>query len=248
MFPPVPAAAGSQPKSALELYKSVWQTDPDAFQKNQGAPFPVSSAQGTVNELGVSCILQPGRIDYNIAPMQQFATAQSLPLIDDLVRLHDEIERVIKALRESNTPTVRVACVVQFAQPVPNSIDANKIISSSLPKAYRLQISNEEDFVLQINRPRPSEFSAELRMNFITKWSVDRVQILNLIAQPTAMGQVGAGSSIVGEFLVASITFDNSSVQLTRVMSKQEASAAMTEAFKGISDGIRECNIAIKGF
>jgi hypothetical protein len=35
---------------------------------------------------------------------------------------------------------------------------------------------------------------------------------------------------------------------LTRPMSKQEESALVTEAFKGVSEGVRECGLPIKGF
>jgi hypothetical protein len=184
----VPSVGNGTGLSALDLYKAVWQADPDNFQKQAPGVFPLSSqAQGNINSLSVKCSVQPIRIDFTIAPIQSSAILKSIPLIDDPEKLKPEFARIIKALDHNKLKIVatRVACFVQLAHLISNFVDANKIITSILPEAYRLTLSGEEDFVLQINHPRQSGFSPQLQMNFVTQWATNRLNLLTLLQGPT---------------------------------------------------------------
>jgi hypothetical protein len=248
LFPVVPG--GAPVDSALELYKAIWQTDPDSFQKHvAGSPFVLSSARGTVEGLAAACLAQPIRIDFTLAPLQQSAIATMTPLIDDSKHFSAQLAHLIEALGDLQTgPQInRVSCVVKFAMISPNFVSANKSISSKLPKPYHVVLSDETDFVLQINRARPSKALDNITINFITKWSIERTQLITFTVDAAA-GQALGPSQMVHELIMPNIVFDNNNVQLPRPMSKGEQKAIFAECLQGTSAQLKECNIAVEGF
>jgi hypothetical protein len=246
-FPLVPA--GTELQSALDLYKAIWRTDPDSFQKQPPGlfPFAVSTAQGTIEGLGITCSVQPARIDFLFGPKPTTVPSQSMPLVDRPESLRKEMSHLITISGESelNFPAVRLACAVQFASVASTTAEANQDMSSVLPAGYRLRLSDEEDFVLQINRPRQGK---KIKMNYVTKWAVEKTQILTFLNVGAA---ATAGSSLeqfVTEFVLASISIDNSSIPSTTLLSKEDIPTILAEALDGISQGLAESTIKIEGF
>jgi len=161
----------------------------------------------------------------------------NINLIEDTRMFRGELDLIIQSASQLEIATNRAALFVQFSNPVERYRDANKMVRSILPKGFSVELSDEQDFILQLNRPRREE---GLAMNFITKWSVDRVQILNL--------QFGGGQAqIVSEHLITAISFDNNNAPVASLTSRQVA-AVLNEALKEVSKGLGQASMVLEGF
>jgi hypothetical protein len=241
LFPIIPA--GADVSSAADLYKRVWASDPDNYQKQPqaGLPFAPSFAQGSYSGLIVSCSVHPIRIDFSLSPP---TLGPSLNLIEDTKQFHEVLARTIPSVVEATTTTVnRAACLAQFANVTANYRNANALMLKSLPTQYALRLSDEEDFILQLNRPRAV---GELRMNFVTKWSVERLQVLSLQVGPGVIQSSGL-NQLVSEHIVGTVLLDNNNSATAR-LSKDQLSFVLTEALRGVSDGQREAHLDLEGF
>src|SRR5208337_4113147 len=101
---------------------------------------------------------------------------------------------------------------------------ANRLIMSALPERYRLALSNEADFILQINHPQTSGVVDNLQLNLIDKWAVERFRIISMGA---SMGPPG-----IKESLVATVLFDYNNIPEPAVLSPDEQSKLLLEAFQ----------------
>ena len=157
-----PAAMLSPPLSALDLYRQVWGEEPDGFQK-QANPLMPSFANGNHSGLKSGCVAQPARIDFNLMPLpaskqEEAQENVSFPLIEDTGLLHAELSKIIEVIGQKDVlnSVVRVARGVQFLVLTSSSAEANSVLSAHIPKQYGVKVTDEEDFVFQINRPYPS--------------------------------------------------------------------------------------------
>jgi hypothetical protein len=150
----------------------------------------------------------------------------------------------VRSVAEITTPTVnRAGCFAQFAVATENYREANNLIRTILPSEYAVKLSDEEDFVLQVNHPRQV---GERKMNFITKWAVERLQVLSLQVTP-GMGQASALGQLVSEHIVGTVSFDNSNSPIG-LLSKEDLVSILDEALSGISDGQRKAQLDLEGF
>ena len=209
---------GSQLPDVEDLYRSVWGSRPDSYQR-QPNPLAPAVAQGKLGPLTISCVAHLSRVDFNFNPGDlPPPSPTSLQVIDDSARLYAELVSLIAATGRGLTavPMTRIALYVHFITLLPSMPEANRLISGILPPRYRLSLEDEEDFVLQVNRPRPAAQAAGLRMNYITKWSVDRFQLFALAmpvgATPGTMPNFGTPVPQQYEQFGASIVFDNNNV------------------------------------
>src|SRR5207248_1561787 len=106
-------------------------------------------------------------------------------------------------------PIIRAATYVQIISLETNSTEANKVLMSIVPEQYRIALSSEEEFILQVNRPRMSEQVDKLRLNLITKWSVETFQVISLavaadVSAPTVAPQASVMPQ-VANFVAASV-------------------------------------------
>ena len=149
IFPLTPSPT---PPSALDLFKKVWQIEPEEFH-GQANPLMPSMAQGKLGDLTVNCFKQQIRTDFNLLPL--LPTGASLASIENTTQLHEELSHIIRVIGEGliSDPVVRVAVFVQLVMPAATLEEANKILLTSMPEAYRMGVTNEEDFVFQVNRP-----------------------------------------------------------------------------------------------
>ena len=132
-----------------------------------------------------------------------------------------------------------------------------------IPEQYRTTLTNEEGFVFQINRPHTSSQLPNIRMNFVTKWSVERAQVVTF-SLPTQGGpiinqqqmpmpnssqqQMPIPSST--EFIMPSIVFDfNNSPYLpdTNLTSEQQ-SLLLLEGLSRIDQTQHELGLNFSGF
>jgi hypothetical protein len=165
LFPSIPT--GADIGTALDLYKRTWNLEPDSYQKqaNPTLPFAPSVAQGSDRGIGISCSVHPIRIDLSISPIAQPGPA--LNVIEDTKLFHNAFEQVLQSVAKNNSTSVtRAACFVQFGCVARDYRDANAIIRTILPEQYAIQLADEQEFILQVNRPEQIE---ETTMNRITK-------------------------------------------------------------------------------
>jgi hypothetical protein len=240
LFPVIPI--GAEPGSALDLYKRTWKSDPDSFQKQPqaGLPFVPSTAQGADGGLSTSCSVHLIRIDFTITPPAQ----SQFTLIEDIKLFHDALVQIVRSVSENNTSAVnRAACFVQFASLAKDYVEANEIIRSTIPEQYGgMKLGDEEDFILQINRKRQVD---DVKMNYITKWSVDRVQFLTIA--PLQPQQTVPMSQIVWEHIISSVTFDNSNVPAA-VLTKERLTTILTQALAAVAKQQQETHLQLEGF
>jgi len=182
------------------------------------------------------------RIDFALAPLQTEMFTDSLLMIEDGRSFHGELLQLCNAIAEIslNVAVNRVACVVQFGSEAPDLETANKLIMSALPNRYRIALSNEADFILQINHLQTSGIVDKLQLNLINKWAVERARIITM---GTSIGQPA-----IKELLVATVLFDHNNNPESGVLTADEQSRLLVEAFQSMSNSLRDCNLIIEGF
>jgi len=248
-----PEGASGSELSALELYKRIWEADPDNFQKSTNPLFP-SQAQGKRLGLTVACSVHPLRIDFNLAPTAaEIQSSQpALSLIEDTTQLRTELMQIATVLGKAVVPNtcIRVALFVHFVNVNPNVVEANKKLISIMPEQYRVRLTNEEEFALQINSPRPSLKFKDLRMNFISKWSVDRIQVLTIslpMGGAPAAAQPGIGVPRAHEFIAAGVSFDCNNVP-DKSLSADQQSALLFEGLTFATKAQYDYGLKVEGF
>jgi len=213
-------------------------------------------AQGKIGDLVAICSVHPARIDFNLMPPTETSefVATSLDLIENTSLLHAELMRIIEIIRngDASYSVSRVALFAQFLQLRENITEANNTLTNAIPDQYRMQIADEEDFIFQINRPKMSRQVDNVKMNFITKWSVERIQILSL-AMPMMVGSpipVSAGMppSQQQQFVAASVTFDNNNVPTATPLTGNQQSALLLEGLTAVAEMQRSNGLNIEGF
>jgi hypothetical protein len=243
------------PPSAPDLYRLVWGIEPDTSQK-QSNPLVPTIAQGKRDSILAGCFCHPSRIDFNLFSSLSPAEMQelSLPLIEDTSQFHDELMRIIGALRKGavSNPISRIALGVQFVSPKLNFLECNKILISVMPIDYRVKITDEEDLVFQVNRPRASTTVENLRMNVLTKWSVERMHIMSMTAAPSivAISLPPATTPGSAEFLAASVSFDINNAPATPSIpiDSQQQSSLLLESIDEAKTTQRDLGLNIGGF
>ncbi len=254
-----PAAMSSPSLSALELYRQVWGEEPDGFQK-QANPLMPSVAHGNHNGLKAGCLAQPARIDFSLTPpssqqkeAQEAQEDVSFPLIEDTALLRAELSRIIDIVDQNPVlnSVIRVALGVQFLALKPTSAEANAVLIASIPEQYGVKITDEEDFIFQINRPYTSRSAGGIKTNFITKWSVDRLQILTFALQaggPITSGQTMASGSQTAQFIAASVNFDVNNVQTASLLPSGQPASLLREALVAVAQMQQGIGLNIEGF
>jgi hypothetical protein len=245
LFPSVPT---SQVTPALELYQEFWRREPESFQKGPTQnPFAPSVAQGNSEELSFTCSQNPIRIDFTISPIQNVLAISepNFPLVENSRKLREELDRLIEVVHErpSVVPAGRVALAMQFTQVCASFPDANMAVTSALPNDLRVHLSEERDFILQVNRARKSTSVQDMTINFITKWAVEQVQLLAI----TPGGSTGMANPTI-EYHNATILCDNNNVPANRLLSADEQTSILKEALGGVSEQLRNSSLEIEGF
>ncbi len=211
------SSPGSPPGfSALDVYKAIWGDQPDSFQR-QPAPLGPTFANGRRGNAVVGCTVQPLRVDIALNPVQVglIEPGDSLPMFEGASEILDEFENVLNAIGAAKIEGSynRIALQVQYRAQASSPAEANDILAASLPDRYRLHLKDEENVLLQINSPYENERVGSLRVNRVTRWSVDTVQVLT-IAVPIGATQVSPGASGAPEvprltpFITATVSFE----------------------------------------
>jgi hypothetical protein len=171
----------SAPPSAQEVFRAAWDKEPDSYQKPPN-PIAPSIAQGRRGEMVAMCSTATSRIDFQFGPSQSQIVSRdpaSFPLINDASQLYDSLESLCTCIENLRLPPIeRVAVGLQLVQLTPGITESNKLLVKVIPSEYGIQLTNEEDFILQINKPFQYPASEPVRMNFTVKWSVERMRVM----------------------------------------------------------------------
>jgi hypothetical protein len=162
------------------------------------------------------CLAHPSRIDFSLSPVLS-EQSLTLPVIEDGKHFHDELSWLLETIGNGIAVgyVVRIAVFLHFVFIKQTYLDANREISKVIPAPYSPKITDEEDFVFQINQPRISEHVQNTKLNFITKWSVEGFQIATqqiMVGALAGMPRNLSPTSTLPEQNAASVQFDNNSV------------------------------------
>jgi hypothetical protein len=254
LFPATPTAT---PASAFDLYRRVWNgEDPDNFQR-QASPILPTFAQGRRSGIHVGCLIHQTRIDFNLSPIQtntMITGPESLPLFSDGRQLRREMINIIEAIGSGAAPGPfnRVAINIEFKSPQDSAFDANSAITTVMPEQYRVRLTNEENFLLQVNQPYTNSAAGGTKVNSITKWSVDRLQVVTIAVPvspvpgpiPTSAGP--AAPKII-EITTASVSFEQNSVPPNHALTHEEEATLLRDALSQINQAQQDVGIDVKG-
>jgi hypothetical protein len=106
----------------------------------------------------------------------------------------------------------RVALYLQFLTISDNYVEANKVLSAVIPQKFGLTLSDEEDIVFQINLPRMSKKITSVKLNVLTKWSVERIQVFTVTVPPAGMPlqTIASVPQNIMQYITPTVVFDNS--------------------------------------
>lgn len=240
----------STPPAALELFRQVWGGDPDSFQK-QANPLLPTVAQGKRHGMTVICSTHPARVDFIFTPARQDEIPDmSFAMIEDLGQLQSGLRDVIEAVGRGivSHSVFRVAVNTQFVRPEASFTEANKTLTQIIPDQYRMRLTDEEEFIFQINRLKTSRELTDIKMNFITKWSVERFQILAMsfpMAIPAPQSMASQQQSAA--FLAASVLLDNNNVPVSAPLTGSQQSILLLEGLHGIANAQNEMGLNSEG-
>lgn len=154
---------------AARAYKRISGTEPEELISR--ASVATHQAQGPFMEGRLIVAARLGRIDAILAAQPAppiGAEVATLGPYRDVVREH--LERAV-ILLENDLPLHRVALGCIFIAPAADSANAYRGMAPLLP-SLTLDPEGTSDFGYQINRPRSSRVIDGLRINRISKWSV----------------------------------------------------------------------------
>lgn len=249
LFPAQEILSSSLP-SALQLYRQIWAGDPDSFHKQED-PLRPMVAQGKRGGLIVNCLTQPARIDFTLRAAETPSTQRTVALIVSAIELRAEVVRIIDSLDSDIVSNLfsRVALILSFAKLEPNHVEANRALTKVIPDRYGVTLTDEEDFIFQINQPRVAKEIPHIKMNFITRWSVDRIQTFNILFPiGGVLAPVGMSppSPKIETFIAPSVTFDNNNVP-DRALTGKQQSALLREALDAAVEMQRKIGLNIGG-
>ena len=138
---------------------------------------------GLVELAILSCSVHLARIDLSLepAPTPQMAP-HSVAMIEDTAELQKQLLQIIDAIGKGIVLDwmARVAVYLHFLTIADDFVEANKTITNVVPKKYGVKITDEEDFVFQINQRQTSKQVPGIKLNVLKKWSVERIQVFTL--------------------------------------------------------------------
>jgi hypothetical protein len=234
---PVPTPAPQQ--SALDIFRQVLDQDPESFNKPANI-LASSVAQAQLTTFMVQCVSGPGRIDMNLTSAPALGD-MSIPTIADARGLSDLLKSIAPKVGNVVESASRIAAFVQFVHEAPEIASANKTLLEVMPPSYCPTLSDETDFVFQINKPQASE-SGLADLNLLTKWSVDKLTMQTVLSVP---GQMVSGV----DHVVASVGLDFNTVPGPSVHLRRESQGRLlSECLNLISARQKNLGLNVTGF
>lgn len=239
--------------NGIDLYREVWGSEPDNFQKQEN-PFLPTVAQGRHGSIVVACSIHPSRLDFNFNPAPPVALDASgtgVQLIENGRPLWRSFLQLFEAFTRGRVAgeVARVAIYVQALVVKLNFAEVNQALMEVVPSHYALRLTDEEDVIFQINKPFMSERISDIKMNMATTWSGARIQVLNF-SMPVG-GIVNAAISEnprTQSFLGASVAFEVNNVPTDNPISSTDQASLLREALSRIGQQQAELGLFIEGF
>jgi hypothetical protein len=189
------------PKAA-DLFREAWGKEPDNFQSSSGpniGPFggAGSIASSIEGELTKTVSVVPGRIDINISPSASPDPGSTVRFLSS--------DSVVSALSFASgnlslASLNRLGVYARLGSLASSDADANAMLCSAIDPKYRPpELTDETDFLLQVNRPTLTEYNEIL--NLITKYALERVNTITF-------GVQGVVAPVISERIVATISLD----------------------------------------
>jgi hypothetical protein len=169
----------------LKLHPNAWQVisgrDEEAPNVQRGAARQIIFGPHLDGQLSLATIGPRADLILSPAPNQEKLLEGALPTIGAWPAVLEGFEKSVLAyLREHEHPTVRMAfassLLCQFNAPV----DASKALIERV-KSFKPPADTFADPLYRINWPRPSRSVNDLKLNRLTTWSVQRVQLQLMI-------------------------------------------------------------------
>jgi len=208
--------SGKVSEKATRFFRDVWDDDPDTFQSAPpGAIGGGSTASGLKQGVTAAVTVQPGRVDFSYGPPAA-AEVTSIQFVGGEL-LSAAIDRTLSALPK--IAANRVACFLSLGRVAPDYGSANKFLVEAMDQKYRpSRLTQEEDFSFQYNIPTVSKSLESVLNNQLSRFSVERVNLLVFSAQNGFVPSIN-------ENLVATIGLDYNNKPASTSLTSQELRA-----------------------
>lgn len=219
--------------SAEELFREAFGCAPEAYSTNTTSN--TSNAQGPHKDMAAVCSIQPARIDLGFIPRAPDSSGPSsqLLLIEDPAQLKAELGALVDNLSAvlPRIPCTRVAIFIQLTRVVADTTEGNAAIRGTLPEGFALPLTDEDNVIFQMNRQSPSRVSHQMRFNFITRWSLDNMKLLNVPVSRVGVGDAASlgAESLVVDLIASNIVFDNNTVPSELVLDADQVTEILHE-------------------
>lgn len=239
--------------SPLDLFRLIWKIDPDSFRASSN-PLAPNVAQGTVGEIQINCSTAVNRVDFNFGPKLTTEASDAVPSVQFIEvpeQLYACFGTVIDAVSGSRLKLAagRVAIACQFVQPETDLQSVNRTVMNTMPEPYRLNLSDEDDLIFQVNRPSVSGGGDKL--NTVLNWSLVRFQLIN-VAVSASLGQLTEVPSAVfhtgHSLLGASLTVEVNNPADISPLDHQKQSEILSEGLRKIAQTQVEFGLNIERF
>jgi hypothetical protein len=174
----------------------------------------------------------------------------SLALIEDTAQLRNELEHVIEFIggRAVASSVSRVGLFLHFLEVAPSVEAANRALIRLMPEKYRTRITDEEDFIFQINTPRVSSIE-NVRVNHILKWSADRFQVVKFAVPVNVPGDARTlPPPERKDFIAASVTLDINNAPVETGVVPQKQSLLLGEGLLAVKEILQQIDLKVGGF
>ena len=216
------------PGEVVPIERLSWWDDVVGFPPEAVVSRPKAGqyqAHGDFEGRRLALQIQPGRIDWNMSPAAK-SPEDDFALLGPFPEVLTSLARVATAWLPQAPGLKRIALGTVLVQPVADVKTGHVLIQKYLPNA-RIDLEGPVlDFLFQINRPRMSTTGIlNLRMNRLTKWSVQVAQRVTIM-----LGQGGVVARTLGEEAVCRLELDiNTSQDFGPVLPAEHLGALLRE-------------------
>lgn len=161
------------PSHCDELWNKVVGADAETVARKPA--LATYSASGPVGSASLTLNVNPGRIDWLLAPTGLEPLFEAA--LGHFASQDDELgDRLMSWLQFPSITVTRLAIGEVVRLPVPTRVEAYKTLAKLLPKIAP-DPSASRDFMYQINRPRESQVIPGLVVNRLSKWAAMELKV-----------------------------------------------------------------------
>jgi hypothetical protein len=199
------------PTEVVPTDRSSWWDDFVGFPPETVTTRPKAGqlqARGDFEGRQLTLAIQPGRIEWAVGPLAKALDEESyVASLGPFPEVLQSLSKVVVPWLPQIPSLQRFAFGATLLQPVDSVRAGYKLLQKYLVSSVRLD-PDSSDFLYQINRPRPSGGPIEdLRLNRLTKWSV---QVVRRIAM--TIGPEAAATRALGEDAACRLELDINTV------------------------------------